>query len=376
MSIEKSKQFGAVITRLMNKENLLRSETREFFSEVLLNEQTEMHQGAFLAALTAKGVSTDEIAGVWDAIYNIDTVKVIPDTLEPLVENCGTGMDSLKTFNISTGASLVAAAAGVRMVKHGARAITSTCGTIDILEELGVDVECDPQVVKQSIENAGIGIFNGMSPKVHPQALGRILSQISFGTVLNIAASLANPAMPQYAVRGVYAREMVEPVAQVMREIGYQKALVVYGASQDGSQGMDEASTLGETVIAELRENGEINTYSFLPEDIGLQPGEQDSLTASSNRTEEALRFISVISGQETGARSDIVCLNAGLILYLMNISESIQEGCKMAREIIFSGQALQKLKEWVQAQNSQPEQGLAKLNNLLSMAGIENYYN
>ena len=121
-----------------------------------------------MAAITAKGATPEEIAGIWEAIYAIDTVKVHPEVDGPLVENCGTGMDAIKTFNISTAASIVAASDDIKMAKHGARAITSKCGAVDILEELGVDVECDATLVKKSIERAGIGIFNGMSGKFTP----------------------------------------------------------------------------------------------------------------------------------------------------------------------------------------------------------------
>lgn len=368
MNTENVKTFGANITKLINKQNLTRTEAREMFSQLLRNEQSEMQQGAFLAALTAKGETAEEIAGSWEAIYELDTVKIKPDLSCPLVENCGTGMDSLKTFNISTAASIIAAAAGVTMAKHGARAITSACGTVDILEALGVDVECEPEIVKNSIERAGIGIFNGMSPKVHPRALGRVLSQISFGTTLNIAASLANPALPRYGVRGVYARELVEPVARVMREIGYQKAIVVHGLAADSIRGMDEASTLGLTVVAELHDDGKIHSYSFVPEDIGIKRAEEQDLYPAGTMDEEVQRFIAVISGRETGPRTDIVCLNAALVFYLMDFSRNIREGYHSAREVLSSGRALDKLKDWVKVQNAQPNNGLSKLNRLLEI--------
>ena len=364
---EKAKIFGSVITQLISKQDISRERAKEMFYQILRNEQSDLQQGAFLAALTSKGETAAEIAGCWEAIYELDTVKVTPVVSEPLVDNCGTGMDALKTFNISTAASVIAAAAGIRMAKHGARAITSMCGTIDILEMLGVDVECDPDIVTKSIEKAGIGIFNGMSPKVHPQALGRILSQINFGTVLNISASLANPALPVYGVRGVYSENLTEPVAKVMREIGYKKALVVHGFSEDGLQGMDEASTLGRTVIAELKESGEIIKYSFLPEDLGIERAEIHLLSPSPNKQEEALRLIAVLSGQESGARSDIVCLNAGLVLYLMDVSISIQEGFQKAKEIIATGKAIGKLKDWVREQNTDLDKGFGKFNELVS---------
>ena len=136
-SEEKIKDFGAKVAGLIRGRDLSRREAREMFHQVLLNEQPDLQQGAFLAALTAKGETTEEVAGAWEAIYEIDTVKATPRVAQPLVENCGTGMDSFKTFNISTAAAIVAAAGGICMAKHGARALTSTCGAVDILEAVG-----------------------------------------------------------------------------------------------------------------------------------------------------------------------------------------------------------------------------------------------
>jgi len=363
---ENIKKFGSVIMRLINKENLSRAEAKEAFRQVLLNEQPEIQQGAFLAALKSKGETIEEIAGSWEAIYELDTVKIIPDTSIPLVENCGTGMDFLKTFNISTAASIIAAAGGVTMAKHGARAITSVCGTIDVLEAAGVDVECDPHIVKKSIEEAGIGIFNGMSPKVHPKALGRMLSQISFGTTLNIAASLANPALPQYAVRGVYSKEMVNSAARVMKEIGYKRAIVIHGLDEDGMAGMDEASTLGVTMIAELKENGMVEEYSIFPEDLGIKRASLKSIAPLDNAKEEASRLVEILSGRLNGSCTDIVCLNTSLIFYLMNLVADFREGFDLAKDTIKSGKAIRKLKQWVQVQQTDKDNGSSKLKSLL----------
>jgi len=237
--------FGAKVNALIGGNDLSREDAKEMFKQVLLNEQPDLQQGAFLAAITAKGATPQEIAGSWEAIYEIDTVKVTPDVSGPLAENSGTGMDTFKTFNISTAAAIVAAADGVIMAKHGARAITSRCGTVDMLESLGIDMEGDVALVKRSIEAAGIGLFNGTSPKVHPTALGRILSQIRFGTILNIAGSLANPTMPRYGARGVYSKEMIEPTILTMKEIGFHRAMVFHGRNADDTLGMDELSTRG-----------------------------------------------------------------------------------------------------------------------------------
>ncbi|AII58899.1 MAG: anthranilate phosphoribosyltransferase [Dehalococcoides mccartyi] len=366
MDENRVKNFGAVISRLISKENLNREEVKDCFCQIMRNEQPDLQQGAFMAALTAKGETAPEIAGVWEAIYEQDTVRVKPLVNKPLVDNCGTGMDSLKTFNISTAASIVAAAGGVVLAKHGARALSGSLGTIDMLESLGVDVETDVETVRLSIETAGIGIFNGMSAQVHPQALFRILSQIRFGTTLNIAGSLANPALPRYAVRGVYSAELLQPVAEVMREIGYKKALVIYG-SAPGGRGMDELSVLGESRIAELGEDGQIIKYSLSPADFGLKPGRTEDILTSGDKQRETLRLLRILSGGENGAAFDAVCLNAAPVFYIAGEADSLQQGYAKAAEIIRSGAAIAKLRQWVQTQNSNPQAGLARLDSLLA---------
>jgi len=366
MTEKELRAFAEGITMLINGGSLSRERTRDMFRELLLNRQPDLQQGAFLAALTAKRETPQEIAGAWEAIYDIDTVKVTPCIEGPLVDNCGTGMDSFKTFNISTASAVVAAAGGVVMAKHGARAITSSCGAVDILEEIGVDVECDAGVVRQSIEKAGIGIFNGMSAFIHPRALYRILSQIRFGTVLNIAASLANPALPRYGVRGVHSRELVEPVARAMKEIGYFKALVFNGSTGNGGRGMDEISTLGETLIAELCPGGKIKTYSVKPGDFAIKRPSEEMLHPYVDREKEALSFLRILAGRDHGPRRDIVCLNSAAIFYLVGLSRDLAEGLARARALIDSGHVLSRLREWVNAQNRNPSAGLMKYERLL----------
>ena len=369
---EKMRYFGNKVDSSIKGLNLDRSEARELFCQILLNEQPDLQQGAFLAAITAKGATPEEIAGIWEAIYEIDTVKVRPDVDGPLVENCGTGMDAIKTFNISTAASIVAASDGIIMAKHGARAITSKCGAVDILEELGVDVECDASLVKKSIEHAGIGIFNGMSGKVHPQALYRILSQIRFGTILNIAGSLANPALPTLGVRGVYAKEMVMPIARAMREIGYRRAFVVHGLSADGTRGMDEVSTLGETIAAELYNDGEINEFTISARKMGIEKGDEQMILHQADRKGEAIRLLRILSGDEVGPRREIVCLNAAPILYITGHASDMLDATEKAGEIIDSGKPIDKLKAWVSEQNVNPGEQLEHLEEMLDLASTE----
>lgn len=365
---ESLRYFGSKVDDLIRGKSLTRQDSRELFSQILKNEQPDLQQGAFLAAITAKGATPEEIAGIWEAIYEIDTVKVRPDVDGPLVENCGTGMDTIKTFNISTAASIVAAADGIRMAKHGARAITSKCGAVDILEALGVDVECDVSLVKRSIERAGIGIFNGMSGSVHPAALYRILSQIRFGTILNIAGSLANPALPTYGVRGVYSREMVLPIARAMREIGYKRAIVVHGTSADGLRGMDEISTLGETTVAELTEEGEMLEYTLHPKDLGMKIGSEHVLLHRGDRNDEAQSLLKVLAGIDREDRRDIVCMNTAPLLYIMGHASDLREGVQKAGEIIDSGRPMNKLRAWVAEQSSDPKERLERLEEMTNL--------
>ncbi len=365
MLSDMDRAFGGIIIRLIQKENMSRKEAREAFRQILADETTAMQQGAFLAALVAKGETADEVAGGWEAIYELDTNKVDVKNGTPIVENSGTGMDTFKTFNISTAASLIGAAGGVRMARHGARAITSACGTVDLAEALGVDVECPAQLVAQSIDKACIGLFNGMSPQVHPMALGRILSQIAFGSPLNIAASLANPAMPKRAVRGVYSRNIILPVAKVMKAIGYEHALIVYGAIEGESRGMDEASVCGTTYGAELTPAGDIRELRLSPGDFGLPVHDPEDLTPTADRSEEARRFVSLIQGKTNGARKDAALLNAGMIFYVAGRDETIEAGIARA-DATLEGAALHALEQWVSSQNRNPERGIQQLQELM----------
>lgn len=366
MSAENDRLFGSIITRLIGKQNLTREETRQTFLSVLNNETTEMQQGAFLAALTAKGETEQEVAGAWEAIYEADTVKVSINNEAPVVENSGTGMDTFKTYNISTAASIIAASQGIPMARHGARAITSVCGTVDMAEALGVDVECSADIVARSIERSGIGLFNGMSPHIHPNALGRILSQICFGSTLNIAASLANPALPAIGVRGVYSREMIMPVARVMKEIGYKNAVVLHGTVDSTDLGMDEASVCGTTYCAHLSETGDINEFEIRPSDFGMGKGSQDDLAPSNDLDSETKRFAELISNKSNGARKEAALLNAGLIFYAAGKSKDIEEGIGKAADALESGNAFKTLEKWVSTQSSDPEKGLKRLHSLV----------
>jgi len=363
MDVEKNRELGKLISKLTAKHNLSREEAYQGFRMILANEVTDMQQGAFLAALTTKGETAAEVAAGWQAVYDLDTNKVDLDGLD-VVDNCGTGMDSFKTFNISTAASLVAAEGGVVVARHGARAITSSCGTVDMAELLGADVECSAELVAKSIKQAGIGLFNGMSPEIHPLALGRILSQICFGSPLNIAASLAHPALPKRAVRGVYSQELLYPVAEVMQAIGYSDAVVVYGAIDGSDKGFDEASVCGQTKGLHLKD-GTITEFTLRPEQFGMTVHTPEEIAAVNDIDEAAQHMYWLLAGEGQVAQCDVVILNSALIFYVQEVVATIEAGVQKAREILMSGGALNALERWVEVQNNDPAAGLAKLNKL-----------
>jgi anthranilate phosphoribosyltransferase len=279
-------------------------------------------------------------------------------------------MDSFKTFNISTASAVIAATAGVCLARHGARAVTSHCGTVDVCEKMGIDVECQVSLVQKSLEQANIGLFNGMSSQVHPRALFRLLKAMRFGSILNIAASLANPAAPRLGVRGVYSKEIIPTVAQTMKEMGFCQALVFHGQSPDRSGGMDEISPFGTTWIAELQEDGDIRNYTIDAQDFGTFSIRPETITSSSDPEQEALRLVHLLRGTEHGTPFFTVCLNTAPILYLAGQVDTLHQGFEMASEILRSGQALLTLKNWICWQNKNPESGLRTFNRLVSRVG------
>lgn len=365
------KTFGKGIQRLINKESLAADQTYALFREVLTGAQPDLHQGAFLAALVAKGETAEEIAGAWRAIQECDTTQAPGPLPDPRCENSGTGMDSLKTFNVSSAAAVIAAARGVTMTRHGARALTSSCGTVDILEAVGLDVNCPVGVVSRSIRQAGIGLFNGMSPQVHPSALGRILSQIRFGSTLNIAASLANPARPTHAVRGVYAEPLLDTVAEVMPTVGYRQGMVVHGKDRRRPGGMDELSVTGPTLIREFTHAGPGAAYTLNPEDLGLACSPFEAIATTGDPTRERRRFLRVLAGRDGGACEDFACVNAAAILKVTGRVATLREGVQASRDCVATGAALAKLREWVEAQAGETHDGTGTLARALADAGL-----
>ncbi len=361
------RRFGAIVARLTRGENISREEARECWRQVCEEEQSDLQQGAFIGALKAKPETPEEVAGTFEALYEYDTLKVEVRTPEPLIDNCGTGADSLKTLNISTGAAIIGASLGLYVVRHAARAISSNCGAIDVIEALGVNVESAPEVPKKSIENAGIGAWNAFLPKVHPKTLARVLSQIRFGSTINLVGPLLNPTRPTFKVMGVPTRDMVEVEAKVLQVLGFKRAFVMHGLDDQSQKGMDEISTLGTTHAAEFREDGSIRNFTLTPEEFGIQRPRFEDIASSRDVQRDALALLRVLAGKDTGPRCDIVCLNAAPLLYITGKAKTLKDGLKMAREAVAGGKALAKLRDWVRWQNEKPEDGLPILEKMLA---------
>ena len=344
------KDFGTNIQHLISGRDLDGDTAYAMFCDVLRNEQPDLQQGAFLAALVAKGETVDELYAAWRAIDEIDTVHVPPEVSTPVCENSGTGMDGMNTINVSTAAAIVAAAGGVVMARHGARALSSRCGTVDLVEALDIAVECDAETVCKSIENAGIGVFNGMSPKIHPAALGRILSQIRFGSTLNIAASLAHPARPTLAVRGVYHPDLIVKVAELMQRIGFTRAMIVCGEDAQTGRHMDELSPCGPSHVTIVSPDGIIN-QRIEPEETGIARSSLADITWNGPLAQEQARFLAILKGHGEKALEDFVCLNAAAIFVVAGRTDTLREGVALSRQILASGAALERLARWRQHQ-------------------------
>ncbi len=360
IDVDAMRDFGGCIQRLIKGQSLTRTEAYLRMSEVLCEKQPDLHQGAFLAALAAKGETEEEIVGVWEAIDRHDTVHV--DIEGPLLENCGTGMDAIKTFNVSSAAGIVVAACGVKVARHGARAVTSRCGTVDVLEACGVDVGGTADGVAASIASCGIGLFNGMSAEIHKGGLGRILGNIRFGSVLNIAASLASPVRAAFGVRGVAALDQVPVTSRIMQAIGYQRGMVVHGLDRVSGRGMDELSVCGPTHIVHFDETDSRSSI-LAPADVGLREHPVEAIQSLGCVEAEARRLVSVISGAEQGqACEDFTVLNAAAALMVAGQCDELREGIERARTAIRSGAAIRKMADWVRLQNRDPEAGSVRL--------------
>jgi anthranilate phosphoribosyltransferase len=321
------KQFLQKVTA---GENLTQAEMAEAFDIIMSGEATPAQIAGFIVALRMKGEVVDEIAGGAESMRR--HAVFIDCTGLPVVDTCGTGGDSCDTFNVSTTAAFVVAGAGVPVAKHGNRAITSKCGSADVLMALGVNLEVTPDVVEDCIRDAGIGFM--FAPKLHPAmkyAMGP-RRELGVRTIFNMLGPLTNPAGAKGQIIGVFSPELTEPFANVLRLLGSKRAFIVHG--QDG---MDEITTTTTTRISELVD-GSVKTYEFDP--LGLIEDYADAADLGGGDPDVNAAITRAILDGETGPKRDIVCLNAAAAIAAGGKADTLKDGWQLAQESIDSGKA------------------------------------
>jgi anthranilate phosphoribosyltransferase len=330
------------IRKVIDRQDLDRAEMVEVFGEVMDGRASDVQKSALLVALRMKGETAEEITGAALAMR----ARVTPLNVDGdrIVDTCGTGGDGRGTFNVSTVAAIVAAGAGASVAKHGNRAVSSACGSADVLKELGVAIDLDAPRMSEVLRRTGISFL--FAPKLHP-AMGAVVGvrrELGVRTMFNVLGPLTNPAFAKRQVLGVYADHLVDVLAEVLLALGAVHAMVVH--SRDG---LDEISVSAPTRVCEVVD-GALRRYEVQPADFGIETYVIDDV-AGGDAAENA-RIARVILGGEPGARGDIVAVNAGAALYVSGAAATIREGVAMARAAIASGRAAAKLDELIAVSN------------------------
>jgi len=326
------------LARILDGHDLGRDEARSVMDEIMRGEATPAQIGGFLVALRLKGETTDEITGCAEAMR--EHALAVRPARQDLVDTAGTGGDGAGTFNISTAAALVAAAAGAGVAKHGNRAVSSSSGSADVLESLGFDLELPTERITQSIEELGFGFL--FAPTHHPamRHAAPVRRELAARTVFNVLGPLTNPAGARAQVVGVYAPELVPTIARVLAHLGARRAFVVHGAG-----GIDELSPAGPNLVCEVAD-GRVRKREIDPEELGVPRCDPADLRGGSP-DENADRIRAIFAGANGGAR-DAVLLNAAGAIAAAGRAKDLREGLGHAREAVDSGTAAQRLEELV----------------------------
>ena len=332
------------IVKIVSKDDLTYEEAYTVMNEIMSGETTPTQNAAFLASLSTKSAraeTTDEIAGCAAAMRE----KATPvDAGDDLFEIVGTGGDNAHSFNISTTSALVAAAGGMRVAKHGNRAASSKSGTADCLEALGVNIDQSPDKCRQLLDEVGMCFFFAQKYHTSMKYVGAIRKELGFRTVFNILGPLTNPGHPSMQLLGVYDEYLVQPLAQVLMNLGVKKGMVVYGQDK-----LDEISLSAPTTVCEFKD-GWMKNYVITPEQFGLQRCTKQDLVGGTP-AENAEITKAILSG-EKGPKRDAVLMNAGAALYIGGKAESLAKGVKLAAEIIDSGKAMTTLEKLISVSN------------------------
>ena len=330
------------IIKLSKKQDLAYAEAEAVMDEIMSGQATPVQMSAYLTALALKGETIDEItasaagmrAHCIKLLHNLDVLEIV-----------GTGGDGSNSFNISTTSSLVIAAGGVPVAKHGNRAASSKSGAADVLETLGVKITLTPERSAEILKKINICFLFAQNYHIAMKYVAPIRKELGIRTVFNILGPLSNPAGANMELMGVYDQSLVEPLAQVMANLGVNRGMVVYG--QDS---LDEISMCAPTSVCEIRD-GKFTSYEITPEQFGYERCEKGALTGGTP-AENAEITKAILKGEEKGPKRQAVCLNAGAALYIAGKATFIEEGVKLAESLIDSGVALKKLEEFVEETN------------------------
>jgi anthranilate phosphoribosyltransferase len=357
--------FGGLIVRLQHRENLTRDEARRAYNQIWRDEQPELQQGAFIAALHAKGETLDEILGVADS-HNDDWQAHLPERIaaaEPHMGIVGVGLDSLKTVNVSSGAAIIAAACGVYVHKIAAPGMTGVSGSAETFALLGVDPDVDHGVSCRATETCRLGFTSVVGRAAQAGGTFRVLSQLRCGTSVHIAGPMGFHSGERHKIIGVPNPALLPLVSEGMKQLGYRRALVPCGGSAEHpGRYMDEFSSIGPTLVAELHDDGQITEYELRPEDAGLAPGRYEDVAAGRTAAENVRAIALTLAEPKAGPVLDLLAINAAACLKLMGKVDRWADGVERARAAVLDGSAMEQLRSLIRAQNRDPQSGLDRL--------------
>jgi anthranilate phosphoribosyltransferase len=324
---------------LLERRDLSREQMLSVMRAVMSGAYTPVQIAGILVALRMKGETVEEIAAAAEVMRELST-KVKVAASAHLIDTCGTGGDGIQTFNVSTVSAIVAAAAGARVAKHGGRSVSSTCGSADVLEALGVNVNLSPEQVAHSVDSIGIGFMfapNHHSAMKHAAPVRR---ELGVRTLFNLLGPLTNPAGASNQVMGVFDRALTGKLARVLQRLGSRHVLVVHG-----SDGMDEITFSGDTQVAELK-NGEIREYTLNPQQFGLSLQRTQDIRV--HDVDESKRMVLAVLDGAPGPAREIVLLNAGAAIYVAGLVQTLHDGIVRAAQVLDSGEGMRKLQQLV----------------------------
>lgn len=333
------------IVKIVNKEDLSYDEAYTVMNEIMSGKTTPTQNSAFLAALSTKSTRAETISEIAGCAAAMRDHAVKLETGMDLFEIVGTGGDNSQSFNISTTSALVAAAGGMKIAKHGNRAASSKCGTADCLEALGVNIEQSPDRCIELLNEVGMCFFFAQKYHTSMKYVGAIRKELGFRTVFNILGPLTNPGSPKMQLLGVYDEYLVEPLAQVLINLGVRRGMVVYGQDK-----LDEISLSAPTTVCEFKD-GWFKSYTIKPEDFGFNSCSKQEL-AGGTPQENAAITLNILQGKEKGAKRNTVLLNAGAALYIGGKADSFNGGVQLAAQLIDSGRALATLEKFIEVSN------------------------